>query len=109
MAQEYIALQQKNEIGLIALSKSVFQTIAAIAVEEEDNISLADSTPFYYPLSCKIKNDQLILSLDIKVKYNVNTNEVCSRLQNKIYESISHMTDYIPDIIDVHVLGFIFD
>lgn len=109
MAQEYIALQQRNEIGLIALSKSVFQTIAEIAVEEEENIALADSAPFNLPLSCKIKNDQLILTLDIKVKYNVNTNDICSRLQSKIYESISHMTDYTPDVIDIHVTGFMFE
>ena len=34
MAQEYIAVKQKNDLGLIAISKSVFQTIAEIEVEE---------------------------------------------------------------------------
>lgn len=108
MAQEYIALKQKNDIGVIALSKSVFQTIAQIAVEEEENVALGDATPFKYPLSCKISNDQLVISLDIKVKYSVNVNEACSRLQSRIHDSIAHMSDYTPDIIDIKVIGFLF-
>ena len=34
MAQEYIALKERNNAGVIALSKSAFQTIAKIVVEE---------------------------------------------------------------------------
>ena len=93
MAQEYIALKERNNAGVIALSKSAFQTIAKIVVEEDENIRLADSaTPFKYPISCKIVNDQLILSIDIKVKYSVNVNEESSKVQSKIFENIEHMT-----------------
>lgn len=61
MAQEYIALKERNNAGVIALSKSAFQTIAKIVVEEDENIALAESAaPFKYPISCKIVNDQLI-------------------------------------------------
>ena len=96
MAQEYIALKERNNAGVIALSKSAFQTIAKIVVEEDENIALAESAaPFKYPISCKIVNDQLILSIDSKV-------------QSKIFENIEHMTGYTPDIIDIHVVGFIF-
>ena len=42
MAQEYIAVKQKHDLGLIALSKSVFATIAQIAVEEAEGLTLAD-------------------------------------------------------------------
>ena len=103
MAQEYIALKERNNAGVIALSKSAFQTIAKIVVEEDENIRLADSaTPFKYPISCKI------VSIDIKVKYSVNVNEESSKVQSKIFENIEHMTGYTPDIIDIHVVGFIF-
>lgn len=85
MAQEYIALKERNNAGVIALSKSAFQTIAKIVVEEDENIALAESAaPFKYPISCKIVNDQLILSIDIKVKYSVNVNEESSKVQSKI-------------------------
>lgn len=109
MAQEYIAVKQKEEIGLIALSKSVFETIAQIAVEEEDSLILNDPVnPFKESLSCKIQNDQLILHVDVKVKYEINVKTACAKLQDKIYENIAHMTDYTPDVIDVRVVGFVF-
>ena len=109
MAQEYIALKQRNKIGVIAINKSVFQTIAKIAVEEDEHVVLQDSSPFKYPINCKVVDDQLVLTLEIKVDYKVNVNETCSRLQTKIYESIEHMSDYRPDVIDIRVVGFIFE
>ena len=83
-------------------------------IDDGDRIAVGVSggkdsaTPFKYPISCKIVNDQLILSIDIKVKYSVNVNEESSKVQSKIFENIEHMTGYTPDIIDIHVVGFIF-
>ena len=109
MAQEYIALKENNNDGVIALSKSSFQTIAKIVIEEDENLKLAESSaPFKYPLVCKIANDQLILTMDVKVKYNANVNDVCCKLQSKVFENIKHMTGYSPDQIDVRVCGFMF-
>lgn len=109
MAQEYIALKERNNTGIIALSKSAFQTIAKIVIEEDENLKLAESsTPFKYPISCKIANDQLILSVDVKVKYSANVNDACNKVQRKIFENIEHMTGYTPDVIDIRVVGFMF-
>lgn len=109
MAQEYIAVKQKHELGMIALSKSVFETIAQIAVEEQTTLVLNDPmNPFKESLNCKIQNDQLILSVDVKVQYDMNVKDACSKLQDMIYENIAHMTDYTPDVIDVRVVGFVF-
>lgn len=109
MAQEYIALKEKNNIGLIALNKSAFQTIAKNVIEEDENLKLAEtSTPFKYPITCKIVNDQLLISADVKVKYSANVNDVCNKVQGKIFENIEHMTGYTPDLIDIRVSGFIF-
>ncbi|MCH4286629.1 MULTISPECIES: Asp23/Gls24 family envelope stress response protein [Bacillota] len=109
MAQEYIALKENNDVGVIALSTAAFQAIAKNVIDEEENLKLAaGSKPFKYPLSCKIVNDQLILNLDVKVKYSVNVNDTCSKVQGKIFENIEHMTGYTPDVIDIRVVGFIF-
>lgn len=109
MAQEYIALKESNNTGIIALSKSAFQTIAKIVLEEDENLKPAESsTPFKYPITCKILNDQLILTIDVKVKYSVHVNDACSKVQSKIFENIEHMTGYTPDVIDIRVVGFIF-
>ena len=86
MAQEYIALKDNNKIGVIALNKSAFQTIAKNVIEEDERLKLAESNaPFKYAITCKIVNDQLILSIDIKVKYSVNVNEESSKVQSKIF------------------------
>ena len=104
MAQEYIALKDNNKIGVIALNKSAFQTIAKNVIEEDERLKLAESNaPFKYAITCK-----LILSIDIKVKYSVNVNEESSKVQSKIFENIEHMTGYTPDMIDIRVVGFIF-
>lgn len=109
MAQEYIAVKQKHELGLVALSKNVFETIAQIVVEEQDSLVLNDQlNPFKYSINCKIQNDQLILSVDVKVKFDTNVKRACAQLQDKIYENIAHMTDYTPDEIDIRVVGFVF-
>lgn len=109
MAQEYIALKQKHDLGLVAISKSVFETIAQIAVEEADGLTLDDPfNPFKNSINCKIQNDQLILTVNVKVKYDVNVKEACARLQDTIHDNIAHMTDYTPDVIDVQVSGFVF-
>ena len=78
MAQEYLLAKNKNQLGQIALSKSVFETIAKIAVEEEEQLAFA-------------------------------VEEICARLQAKIYDSISHMSDYSPDVIDIRIVGFLFE
>ena len=52
-----------------------------------------------------------MMSADVykrQVKYSVNVNEESSKVQSKIFENIEHMTGYTPDIIDIHVVGFIF-
>ncbi len=108
MAQEYLLAKNKNQLGQIALSKSVFETIAKIAVEEEEQLSLSEGE-IRSALTCKITDDQLIITLDVKVKYLAKVEEICARLQAKIYDSISHMSDYSPDVIDIRIVGFMFE
>lgn len=51
----------------------------------------------------------MIITLDVKVKYLAKVEEICARLQAKIYDSISHMSDYSPDVIDIRIVGFLFE
>ena len=109
MAQEYVALKEQNKDGMFAISKSAFETIAKNVIDEEEHLKLADGNNLIKKaLVAKIVEDQLVLSLDVKVKYNVNVNDVCSKVQAKIFENIEHMTGYTPDVIDIRVTGFLF-
>ena len=109
MAQDYIVIQPQNEIGIVALNKSAFTTIARIAIDEENSIVLNESgNLFKYPISCKLVDNKMVLTIEVKVKYTANVSDACSKLQKKIFESISHMSEYTPEKIDIRVVGFVF-
>ena len=109
MAQDYIMIRSQSDIGIVALNRSVFTTIAKIAIDEEDSIVLNDGgSLFKYPISCKLGDNKMGLTIEVKVKYTVNVSDACSKLQKKIFESISHMSEYTPEKIDVRVVGFVF-
>lgn len=109
MAQEYVLSKEKSELGNIAINKKVFELIAQIEVEEEAPFVLPDSSRFKNAVNCKIADDQLILTVDVKVSYSKNVNDVCARLQNRIVESIKHMSGYEVDQVNIKVTGFIFN
>lgn len=108
MAQEYICIKKTNDLGHIAINKKVFESIARIEIGEEETQLIPDSTRFKNAVNCKISNDSLVLNVDLKINYQLNVNEICSRLQDKIYHSILHMTGVKMDLIDIKVTGFIF-
>ena len=108
MAQEYIVVEPKNELGTIRLNKSVFDSIALNVIEEDENVKLVEGNILKSGIETRITENSLKLHLVIKVKHNKNVSDVCANLQNKIFESISYMTDFKPDNITIQVVGFIF-
>lgn len=107
MAQEYIAMQSK-ETGIVALSTTVFSSIAMICINEDKNVELADAAPFKSSIVAKVVNEKLHLHVVIKVKYNCNVQDVCATLQHNIYDNIKHMCDIEAEEIDIKVSGFDF-
>lgn len=107
MAQEYLAMENKDK-GLMAISTNVFETIAKICVEDEKDVVLADASYFKNAINCKMVDEKLVLNLNVKVNYNAQVNDVCSRLQTRIYDNVKHMTDCVADTIIVNVNGFTF-
>ncbi len=57
----------------------------------------------------KIIDNQLSISLDVKLQYGQNVNDVSESLQNKIVQMIEHMTGYRCLSVDVHIVGFYFN
>lgn len=107
MAQEYIAMDT-NEKGIVALSTNVFSSIAMICVDEDKRVELADTAPFKSSVVAKVVNDKLNISVNVKVKYNTNVQDVCASLQHNIYNNIKHMCDIEVEEIDIKVSGFDF-
>lgn len=104
MAKEYIELEPGNEYGVISLNKTVFSTIAKNVIEEDENVQIAFKTG----IVTRVEDNKLTLSIPVKVNHKSNVSDVCLNLQNKIFESISYMTDFKPEAIEIQVTGFIF-
>ncbi|MEA5026426.1 MAG: Asp23/Gls24 family envelope stress response protein [Erysipelotrichaceae bacterium] len=109
MAYEYLNLKSDSgDNSKIALSKGVFEAIVKTTLNEDAKAVLPDQTAFSKSIVCKIINNNLNINVDIRVKYGSNVNDICERLQEKIFQNIYHMTDIKCYFIDIKVIGFVF-
>lgn len=107
MAQDYVVLNKSsNENGLIAINKSVFQSIAEISIDDIDNAIRVEETKWTRPVTVRIIENKLHISADVKVRYGANVNTTCELVQNKVYENILFMTGFHPSEVTVNVIGF---
>jgi uncharacterized alkaline shock family protein YloU len=106
MAQDYIVLNTSTDNGMIAINKSVFESIAQISIKDIENASEVLSSAFTKPVQIKIIKNKLHVLADIKVRYGANVNATCELVQNKIYENILFMTGFKPSEVAVNVVGF---
>ena len=109
MSQEYITLEPQNEYGTVQLNKSVFSSIALNVIEENDQVQLVEGNrPLKGGIQTVIDHNTLKLTIPVKMNYKAHVTDSCAELQNKIFESISYMTDFKPESIEIQVVGFIF-
>ena len=106
MAQDYVVIEKDNDNGMIAMNKSVFESIATISIDDVENAVALKQGKLYKPVTIKIEKGQLFVSADIKVKYGANVNATAELLQNKIYENILFMTGFKPTDVAINVQGF---
>ncbi len=107
MAQDYVILNKDNpDNGLIAINKSVFQSIAEISIDDIENAGKSEATRFSRPVVVKIADNRLMIDADIHIRYGANVNATCELVQNKIYENILFMTGFHVSDISVTVSGF---
>lgn len=105
MAQDYVKLDNDQEYGMIAINKSVFESIADISIDEIDN-AVKIRNRFSHPISVHIDKGELRITAEIKVKYGATVSATAELLQNKIYENILFMTGYKAADVTVNVEGF---
>ena len=110
MSHEYIALpiDDENVTGLLTISKSAVETIAATAVLEVANVKLAEKTNFHNPVVCRIVDEVMRLSVEIRIGYNTNIADVCLAVQKKINQVLNQTIALTCEEIDVRVVGFVF-
>lgn len=105
MSKEYILIKEKSDSGIIALNKSVFESIVDISQDEIEGLKKIPSTRFSKPISIKIIKNKLHVSVDINLKYGENVNTVSKLLQKKIYDNIALMTEFKPSKITINVIS----
>lgn len=109
MAMEYLIIpENRQNLGLIALSKHVLESITCYAIEEENGWYVGPKNAFRQPVVCKVTDNKLEVSVDVRLKYGLNINTSCEAIQNKIYQIIQQMTDIKCDNIKINVVGFVF-
>lgn len=106
---EYITAKtiNQNSEGLIALSSSVFESIAVATVEELTTAKIAPSaTQFKKGVNCKVENANVVFTLDLLVKAGKNINSVCENVQQQIKNNVESMTSIKKVVVDINVKGF---
>lgn len=106
MAQDYVVLDQSDEIGMVAMNKNVFKSISEISVDDIENAVRVPDTRFSKPLSVKIEDNKLHITAYIKIKYGANVKATCELVQNKIFENIQYMTGFKAQDVTVKVVDF---
>ncbi len=108
MNNEYIAVPAtKTDNGIFAVSKTVIESIASIAVGEMSEVKIPEKTAFNPPVICKIVDKSINLTISIRIKYNRNIATTCLAVQNKINQALQQTLALTCHNIDVRVVGFI--
>ena len=94
----------ENKLGKTVLENEVFKEIAQIATLKVKGIYPYKKNDF---ISCKFKDDELKINVNIKINQDLDVVKTCSKIQNKIRESILEMCGIDTENINVEVLGFV--
>ncbi len=109
MSNENNAMMVPDQYGQIVYNRSVFSAIARNVVEEAEKVEVAETSKLFSSAHItRIEDGKLYISIPVRIAYNANVSDVCTSLQSRIFETISYMTDYKPEGIEVQVVGFIF-
>lgn len=111
---EYYTFSQGSINGKILMSVQVFDEIIKRTVYEIDNVSLDTSKGIQIPgtkavVSCSIKDNEVFISIHVRMKYGVNIAKITKEIQEKIASAIKQMTGVIVKHIDIEVDNIDFD
>ena len=107
MATEYIVSKNSsNDLGIIGMSKAVFESIAELSIEDFDDVKVAHSSTFQKGVSCKVIKENLVINISILVATGVKINDISRQVQERIHDGIVQMTSFKNIIVNVNVVGF---
>ena len=102
--QEYILFSEDKNLGVIALSKETFETIASITISEFKDVAYDEKSK--RTAICKIKDNKLNINCEVALVYGAILNNITKIMQEKIYNNILEMTGFKADTINIKIIGF---
>ena len=96
---------KKNDIGNYVISEKAFKDIANIVCSNIKNIYPTKKEKEF--AECKLnKNNDLSVTVALRIKQGVDIVKLCSKIQDEIKESILLMTGIECKRIDIDIQGF---
>lgn len=104
--------------GVLHISEDVVASIVALAVAEVEGVTLAGSAGVPDMLGKKSHSKGVRLTLDgqtvgvdiaVLVRYGNPIVDICSKVQDRVYNAIETMTGLTPGNVNVHVSGVSFE
>ena len=92
-------------IGAYQISDKAFEDIASIVCENAKNVYPARKDKEFVEAKFN-KENQLTLTVSIKVKQGADIVKLCNRLQDDIAENILLMTGQEAQVINIDIQGF---
>ena len=95
----------KNELGSYTISLKAFKDIADISLKSVKNIYPSKKEDY---ISAKFdKNDELTISLAVRLKQGADIVKTCGNLQDSLFDNLSLMTGVECKNINIDIQGFV--
>ena len=93
-----------NENGKTIIDSKVFESIAEVSALKVKGIYPTKKNDF---ASCKINNDDVVLTLNVKLEQNIDVVGTCGKVQEVISEDIAEMCGVECKAINIDIQGFV--
>ena len=110
MAKEFYLIENYQKNGIIGISHQVFEEIARYVTVEVDGVEFLEETSSLFKkqdIVCKIINDEVYITINVRIRYNFNVGEESQIIQDRVSQTILHMTEIMPKNIDVNVVDIL--
>lgn len=109
MSTNYIVISEDNNIeGTLAIEKSVFRDLAKLALSDNKFINVSNDMMQNKRIAVTYEEEQLVLDIDVEVKFGNRTIGIIENMQKKVFEAITAGTSVTNVIVNINVIGFIF-
>ncbi len=100
-----------EESGRLVYNSDIIRDIVACALHEIKGIIMYEPNSKQDRDSIKVDqvNDEVYVDVFVKLRYDVEVNDIASTIQSTIHSTIEAMTEFKVKDVNVHVLDIGFD